>query len=270
MPQLARTRAACSWALERFSFGPKLYAVATAGQEVWALGVDAGGRPAVLRRRRGTWQRVTLPIGQEGSLKGVAVTRSGEVWMVGESSSEPLVLRFDGRRLKAVAAPDRAGLAVLEAVASVPGAGGHEIWVGGGDYSAGVYNPFVLLRGSATGWENAPGGRISEGLIEAIATTSASAGWAVGVQGGADSIVTVDALAMRWDGRRWKAVDVPAERISNPDGEPWRAGLKLGFVWAEAGLRTGAPWRSCHRRSRSRLVPGRVGVKRNHVGVFCE
>ena len=41
MPQLARTRAACSWGVERFSLGPKLYAVATAGQEVWAVGVDA-------------------------------------------------------------------------------------------------------------------------------------------------------------------------------------------------------------------------------------
>ena len=152
--------------------------------------------------------------------------------MVGESSSEPLVLAFDGRRLKAVAAPDRAGLAVLEAVASVPGAGGHEIWVGGGDYSAGVYNPFVLLRGSATGWENAPGGRISEGLIEAIATTSASAGWAVGVQGGADSIVTVDALAMRW-GR------APLEGGGRPRGADQQSRWRALAGRAQARLRLG-------------------------------
>lgn len=225
VPQVTGARAACSWALERFSSGPKLYAVATSGRDVWAVGIDASRRPAVLRRRGGTWQRVPLPSRDKGQLNDVAVTSSGEVWMVGDSfvdfSVRPLVLRFDGRRLVAVAAPDRHGLATLVAIAAGPGVRGRAgIWVGGGDFAAGVFDPFVILRASSRGWENLPGGRISEGLIEAIAATSATEAWAVGAQGGADSIVTFDSLVLRWDGRRWRPMNIPAERINDPDGEP--------------------------------------------------
>lgn len=214
--QQAAASAGCSWSVERNGPGPKLNAVSPVGREVWAVGVESG-KPAVLRRQRGVWKRMVLPA-KAGALNAIASARGGVVWAVGnvraDFTERPLVLRWSGGRWQQVRAPRRNGLATLEAVhARGP------VWVAGGDYASGVYKPYVLQRRTSRGWVTDPGSRIAEGLIEAIDSTSASDAWAVGYQGGAGSITTIDALALHWDGRRWQPTRLPTERLSDPNGD---------------------------------------------------
>ena len=150
-----------------------------------------------------------LPRLPEGVLEDISLGAEGTVWAVGTlDAGVPLVLRWREGRWERVAAPRRRGLVTLQTVR----AGSSGVWVGGGDFGSGVDQPVVVQRRNGDRWENVPGARIAEGLVYSIDASSETNAWAVGYQGGSVSITTIDALALRWDGRRWLPVRVPPER----------------------------------------------------------
>jgi hypothetical protein len=214
----------CAWRTEVDARGPFLSAVARARSDVWAVGaretVGAASRPVVTRRTPRGWRPVVLPRLGSGSLEGVAVAPTGAVWAVGSESAgdfalRPVVLRRSPIGWRRVAAPQRHGLVRLLSVDATAG-----VWVVGGDYLSGVRDPIVIQRARpAGGWATVPGARIAEGVVQAVDARTAGDAWAVGYSGGAATINTIDALAMRWDGRRWAATTLPAERIVDPSRE---------------------------------------------------
>lgn len=186
---------------------------------------------------------MVLPSLGEGVLNDISAGPSRIVWAVGKTTGSfsvgtedaPLALRWSGRGWKEVRGPRRSGLATLLAVDAQ-----ESVWIGGGDYSSGVYNPTVLQRRTPRGWQTVPGARIAEGLIEAVGSSSTSNAWAVGYEGGAGSINSIDAVALHWNGRTWRRVPLPRERITNPDGEPVDSLSDVATVGADRAWAVGS------------------------------
>ncbi|MBW8487013.1 WD40/YVTN/BNR-like repeat-containing protein [Actinomadura parmotrematis] len=159
--------------------GRVLTGVATAGDEVWAVGhgFPWGGAegPLVLHRADGGWRPVPVPAVPRGRLLAVSGTAPDDVWAVGAADRAALVLHYDGRAWRRTPVPAlRAPLADVAAVSRT------EAWAVGRDQ---------VLRWNGRRWT-----RVKAPVTGANTVTAASG--TVWVAGGGGELA-------RFDGRAW-------------------------------------------------------------------
>ncbi len=248
--------------------------------DVWAVGRTASGfgdRPLVLHYDGTDWLDMPLPDEVTGVLDGVAAVAADDVWAVGYagdpalSLEHSLALHWDGQ-LWAVVEAGRAVGSGRSALRDVEALAADDLWaVGylhsqplivhfdGADWSrsetevAGVTNAIEPLTPAdawavgaplqhfdGTTWAEVEGVHPGGELL-AVAAVGPSDVWAVGVLP-LKTEGSSRALVLRFDGRRWKAVEgssIPgSEALTGIDALPDGTVLAVGYRDVEAGRRT--------------------------------
>jgi hypothetical protein len=248
--------------------------------DVWAVGRMASGfgdRPLVVHYDGTEWLDVPLPDEVTGVLNGVAAVAADDVWAIGYtgdpalSLEHALILHWDGQ-LWAVVEGGRAVGSGRSALQGVQALAPDDVWgVGylhnqpliihfdGEDWSrsetevGGVTNaiePLTLTDAWAVGapiqrfdgttWAEVAGVR-NGGELTAVAAIGPSDLWAVGLQGLKTEGLS-RALVLRFDGRRWTAVEgatIPgSDALTGADALADGTVLAVGYRDVEAGRRT--------------------------------
>jgi hypothetical protein len=247
--------------------------------DVWAVGRTASGfgdRPLVLHFDGSTWLEVELPGEVTGVLSGVTAIAPDDVWVVGytgdpaASLEHALVLHWDGL-LWAVVDPGRAVGTGKSALLGIEAVAPDDLWAVGYLHNKplivhfdglawarsetevlGATNAIVpvistdvwavgerIQRSDGTTWSQVAEVR-SDGELLGVAAVSQSDVWAVGGRTAGEGVST--SLVMRFDGRRWTAVDGPgipgSDRLTGVDALPDGTVLAVGYRDVEAGRRT--------------------------------
>jgi hypothetical protein len=217
--------------VDAVAFSPtNAWALATDGAEivdddqVFRLRWDGSRwRPAPAARR---------PVRGSFLLYALSGTSERDLWAVGESGADakPLILHWNGRRLRAVPAPGANRL--TDVVALTP----QDAWAVG--------------ENLALHWDGRRWARVSavprDAELLAVAGQSSTRVWAVGFRSSTRRPVVV-----RWDGRRWRPVPTPSTPLAKEaladadvarDGTLWTVGEtdsdpdrgEAGEQWATA------------------------------------
>jgi len=229
------------------SNGTSLLAVGGTATNLWAVGTVSGSgiqRPLIERNTGSGWKRSTAPdLGTAGgSLRGVAVVSTKDVWAVGSTGSNPVALHFDGTKWTSVAlATNPAGEPSGGALFAVGAVSSTDVWAVGSRPTAD--GPGVLVQhwnGHRWSFVAAPGQPPTDfNQLTGIAVGSIHDVWAVGSRG--DDFD--QPLVEHWDGATWQVVSVPEPPQVDPD-DPTDTGLGAAAavsatdVWAvgQAGL----------------------------------
>jgi hypothetical protein len=247
--------------------------------DVWAVGRTASGfgdRPLVLRYDGTSWLEIVLPEEITGVLNGVAAIAPDDVWVVGwtgdpaASLEESLILHWDGQ-LWAVVDAGRADGTGRSALLGVEALAPDDLWAVG--Y---LHNKPLIVRFDGEEWTRSDEGLA--GTTRAIAPLATTDAWSVGApiqrfDGAAwasfaevrtqETLVGVAAVSqsdvwavgsralregatrsvvMRFDGRRWTAVEGPvvpgSDALTGVDALPDGTVLAVGYRDVEAGRRT--------------------------------
>lgn len=229
------------------SNGTSLLAVGGSPTNLWAVGTVGGSgaqRPLIEHNTGSGWKRSTPPDlgGADGTLRGVAVVSTKDVWAVGSSGTNPIALHFDGAHwtsvpLGANPAGEQPG-GVLFAVAAIAST---DVWAVGSRPTAD--GPGVLVQhwnGHRWSFVTAPGQPPTDfNQLTGLAAVNAHDIWAVGSRGDDFN----QPLVEHWNGTAWQVVSVPEPPQVNPD-DPKDVGLgavaavSATNVWAvgQAGL----------------------------------
>jgi hypothetical protein len=175
---------------------------------VWAVGwngTDANPQAVIAH-----WDGVRLeltPRSKGGQFGSVAAVSPTNVWAVGDDGQRAVIEHWNGRRWRRLGRPP--GVRWLaDIVMQSPTSG----------WAVGVtthYRP-VAMHWNGRGWRRLVLlQRRDEGGLAAVAPASAKDVWAVGMQGGAGSINSVDGLVVHWNGRGWRIVPAPARDDSD-------------------------------------------------------
>jgi hypothetical protein len=247
--------------------------------DVWAVGRTASGfgdRPLVVRFDGTEWLEIELPEEVTGILTGVAAIAPNDVWVVGftgdqaASLERSLVLHWDGQ-LWAIVDPGRAVGSGRSALLGIEAVAPDDLWAVGYLHNEplivhfdgeawsrsettvdGVTNAIApttptdvwavgspIQRFDGTTWTSAAEVR-ADGELLGVAIVSPSDLWAVGrrpTEGGGSR-----SLVMRFDGRRWMAVEgqaVPgSDALVGVDALPDGTVLAVGYRDVESGRRT--------------------------------
>lgn len=178
---------------------------APARNDAWALGdsynANTASGPSTLWHWNGTsWARATPPAPYDSVLAGEpaqsAVATSGrDVWVIGPSRW----LEFDGHAWRDGQVPGGSSVAVRDAVALGP----RDVWL----FGAKGASPYAA-RFDGTRWVQTPLPRTgSDYIVSGASTVSANDIWAGIIYTGTGSGT---ARLVRWNGRRWNAVKLPA------------------------------------------------------------
>lgn len=187
---------------------------AAAPDDVWVTG-DADDTGIVTEHWDGAaWQVVRAPVqaNNGAGLLGVATLSTTDAWAVGWATAADesgdfsgLLDHWDGTSWKAVPLPAGADVAVLNSVTAVSA---QNVWAVGFDHA----DQPVLLHYDGAAWKRLPSPPIGgiDGELNAVTAHGADDVWAVGrvVVGERDS---GHALALHWDGGRWRRVPAPAQ-----------------------------------------------------------
>ncbi len=248
--------------------------------DVWAAGRTASGfgdRPLVLHFDGTEWLEVELPTEVTGVLNGVAAIAADDVWVVGFtgdpdlSLEKSLILHWDGQ-LWAVVEAGRAVGSGRSALRDVEAVAPDDLWAVGYLHNeplivhfdgvawsrsetevsgtANAIEPLTLTDAWAVGapiqrfdgttWTEIAGVRPGGELL-GVASVTPSDVWAVGLVAAAKEGVS-RALVLRFDGRRWTAVDgqgIPgSEALTGIDALPDGTVLAVGYRDVVTGRRT--------------------------------
>jgi len=253
---------------------------AVSSDDVWAVGYsstdDVGWRdgtpvPSVERTLIMHWDGTKWSIVPSPSLgkttnrlESVAAVSKDDVWAVGYysdgpqfnqplSTSQTMVLHWDGQAWEDVHSPDGKG-AAMNTLSYVTAISKNDVWAVGayGSYDASEKNQseFPYMRTFITHWDgkrwsqvDSPNpSAISNGL-SAVAAVSSDDIWAVGTY--VESVtegnyVTRRLLFLHWNGKAW-------ERVAGPDIQGYilslssLAAIKSDDVWAVGTVGTGDP-----------------------------
>jgi hypothetical protein len=158
------------------------------------------------------WKRAVSPSLAGGAdLAGVAATSARNAWAVGctgcsggfTSSTQPLIVRWNGSAWKRVPSPTSRGGVILVGVAATSAS---NAWAVGFALTPFAPTPFrsVVLQWNGTAWRRVPSPGSQGGLLEGVADTSAGNAWAVGF-----SFANGKSLILHWNGAAWKLVPRP-------------------------------------------------------------
>jgi hypothetical protein len=203
--------------------GPGLNAVvAPSASDVWAFGTS----DVALHWDGTSWQRMTLPTPRDSAAPGfygAGAVSPDDIWAVGDVSpahapSHAVIDHWNGRRWQLVPGPptrsELYGVAALSA---------NDVWAVG-DASVSTANGLerlaLTLHWNGRAWKQVPtpnpapstmpASSVSN-LLAAVSGSSSRDVWAVGQYYlWANGIRGSRALALRWDGSRWKLVPDPA------------------------------------------------------------
>jgi hypothetical protein len=197
-----------------------LYGVAvTSPSNAWAVGTyqspSLSLRTLVLHWNGRKWARVASPnpSSTASDLYAVSAVSGDDAWAVGKallsnSTYQPLILRWHGHRWATVPGPrvDTLGTQ-LSGVAAVAAS---DVWAVGQYDNPGNFNNPLIFRGNGTAWARikAPGASTNVEELNAVAGTSPTAAWAVGIGpcvGGSINCPS-HTLILRWTNGAWKAV----------------------------------------------------------------
>lgn len=248
--------------------------------DVWAVGRTASGfgdRPLVLHYDGTDWLDMELPAEVTGVLNGVAAIAADDVWVVGFSGDpdlsldRSLILHWDGQ-LWAVVEAGRALGSGKSALRDVEAVAPDDLWAVGYLHNqplivrfdgvawsrsetevlgvTDAIQPLIptdawavgapLQRFDGTTWTQTAGVRPGGELL-AVASISPSDLWAVGIQAAGEGGLS-RAIVLRFDGRRWAAVEGQgvsgSEALTGIDALPDGTVLAVGYRDVEAGRRT--------------------------------
>jgi hypothetical protein len=109
-----------------------------------------------------------------------------------------MILRWNGRRWRAVGSPEFENWSALEDVSAVSE---REVWAVGNSYLGSF-----IIRWDGRSWRTVPSPNV--GWLESMHAVSSSNVWVVGQRGAADAAV-YQPLILHWDGTRWTEVPSP-------------------------------------------------------------
>lgn len=195
----------------------------TSSRDIWAVGHEAQGKPALTTHWNGAaWRLVGNPLQSLGNnvIDSVAVTGTTSVWATGRAYGRQAVLHWNGRRWSVVRSPALES-ANLNAVA---GSSDRDVWVVGSlhQLSGGGY----AAHWNGKTWSKIGSAYVSGGSLSDISVLSAKEAWAVGDVSGSVGAVP---LVEHWNGRRWTASLV--ETVPEGQFEGVTA-VKPSDVWA--------------------------------------
>jgi hypothetical protein len=207
---------------------------ARGAEDVWAVGSarpsPTGAREALIARWDGAGWRVWRPT--SGWLFAIDdLPGSAELWAVGnEAGGEPVALRWDGLAWTRVPVASPRGATAIE-LRDVEAVAADDIWIVG-YYARGNTGIRTLIEHwDGTRWAvvASPTPRKAHGTLFAVAASSSTAAWAVGM--------TQDASGSRpliegWNGASWSTVAGPDAGVGTalydvsvlPSGEAWAVG----------------------------------------------
>ncbi|WP_067486633.1 hypothetical protein [Actinomadura hibisca] len=215
-----------AWSAPGLDRGVVLTAVAMTGEgTAWAVGHGfpwgAFDGPVALRWTGSDWLPAPMPEIPRGKLLAVAGTAPDDVWAVGATGREGLVMHYDGRAWSRVPSP-----ATRFPLTGVAAPSASEAWAVGRDR---------VLRWNGRKWSRV------KSPVTAANTIAAPAPGDVWVAGGRGELA-------HFDGHRWAMADSPepfaasavwlASAATGPDGAVWMAGTRQ---LARTGTMNGAP-----------------------------
>ncbi len=223
-------------------FSPRLTAVrAASARDVWAVGTAVSktrgvSRSIILHWNGHKWAQMKSPNpGAENNLFGVAATSASNAWAVGvfikNNRDRTLILHWDGHRWTQVKSPNAGTRG--EFLGSVATTSAHDAWAVGDFANSSGRERTLILHWNGRAWAQVaspnPGGSKSGDVLESVAVTSSSDGWAVGSYvNGSDTIQNV--LLLHWNGRKWTAFASPKPGVRNELFAV--AASSSGNVWA--------------------------------------
>lgn len=190
-----------------------LFAVTAAGaDDVWAVGSKTTGvsDPLTLHWNGSKWRAVPAPgTASYDELRGVTSVSSNDVWAAGQCDYQACALHWDGASWSSVDVPVPGGSSSLSAINTVTS---NDVWAVGQD-SEGT----LAARWDGSRWRvvDVPdsGGYLRDDL-HGVAALGADDVWATGTSylGGDPA-----ALALHYDGHRWRPVSTPQPPQSSSD-----------------------------------------------------
>jgi hypothetical protein len=160
--------------------------VAASATQMWAVGVDNGDGPVIVRHNGSTWAHANAPAGVSGAYGAVAVTSQKDAWAVGldDPSGESLTARWNGSSWQQVASPSPG--ADLNDLNGVTTTSASNAWAVGSSLDTIGPTRSLVLHWNGTNWQQAatpsPGSVFN--ILKAVTATSPSNAWAVGVTAG--------------------------------------------------------------------------------------
>lgn len=208
----------------------------------WAVGYyypggTSDGRVLILRWDGSEWRQVAGPGDSVGYLYGVTAVSESEAWAVGQyGGHQAAILRWDGSEWAIAYSLASARTQLIEtAFYGVAVAGPGNVWaVGSATEDNGVHS--LVIHGDGTNWSRIPSPNfgIEHTYLASVAATEPDDVWMVGYYD--TGVSRYEALALRWDGRKWNVVPNPVAG-SGPNSKPAQPGYPPG---AKAPLK-GAP-----------------------------
>ncbi|WP_026413850.1 hypothetical protein [Actinomadura oligospora] len=193
----------------------------TVGKTTWAFGGRSyqDGRATAFRRDGSAWRQVALPSQARGEIVAADASSAHDVWAatLRTKNGQPVAMRFDGKRWKAVQA---LGNTVVTAVTVV---GPRDVWIFGTDGPT-DRRP-VAWHGTPRGWKRTT----TPFVVWSADLRSARDLWAVGWRSGGGQ------AAGRFDGKRWRSVPDPRGSLPAALRDPAKAQLAYGRLMAAKG-----------------------------------
>ncbi|HEX5690149.1 MAG TPA: hypothetical protein VFX76_09110, partial [Roseiflexaceae bacterium] len=195
-------------------------AAASGPADVWAVGeyLDSTGfaRTLTLHWDGARWKAIASPnISPNGEtsnnrLMSVAALAPNNAWAVGsydqQTSSQPLILRWNGTNWQNVAAPKPTGATNFQ-LNGVSAASATDAWAVGSYLDANFNRRTLTLHWDGTAWSVVPSPNPNS-FLNALSSVTHAAGdvWAVGYTSDGSGYHT---LTMRWSGANWQVVASP-------------------------------------------------------------
>ncbi|HEY5004636.1 MAG TPA: hypothetical protein VII61_15845 [Ktedonobacteraceae bacterium] len=220
---------------------------ALTNNNVWAVGFSmnttkATGQPLIEHWDGSVWQIVPNPIAlKSGSLSAITASGPDDIWAVGSTysiagtSSEPLILHWNGGIWQVVSGADTVGSSSLLSVSAV---NSRDIWAVGSS-SDQKKSKILIEHWNGNSWQIIPG--LASGMnfdeLSGIATLSDHDIWVVG--NSFSQPLQVHPLIEHWDGKNWSTLTAsglpksfaPNAISSLNDNDVWISGAETLAHW---------------------------------------
>jgi hypothetical protein len=222
-----------------------LYGVAAvSANDVWAVGdwydADVGRGKTLTEHWDGSqWNILPSPnaaTSLSSSLFAVAIVSATDIWAVGDTNYETVIIHWDGAQWNLVSSPNVGTYNnVLRGVAAVSAT---DVWAAGYYSNVGETNMLrtLILHWDGSAWSQVPSPSPGVAYLYGIAAVSTSDIWAVGRHNSGT-------LTLHWDGLQWSEVASPSfGAITNLFAV---TAVSSDDVWAVGGyLESGGPART--------------------------
>jgi hypothetical protein len=228
-------------------FNSLIGVTAITNNNVWAVGFSmnttkATGQPLIEHWDGSVWKIIPNPIAlKSGSLSAIAASSPDDIWTVGSTystagtSSEPLILHWNGSIWQVVSGASTVGSSSLLSVSAVSS---HDIWAVGSS-SDQKKSKTLIEHWNGTSWQIISG--LASGMnfneLSGIAPLSDHDIWVVG--NSFSQPLQVHPLIEHWDGKNWStltAAGLPKSFVPNAisalnDDDIWISGAGTLAHW---------------------------------------